>query len=82
VYIPVGLAATEAVAQAVSRGVAAARQAGAAGPVLACLMEEEGVRPQLVLDQEKVPSDLFPETAARVLSKLADYAAWRAQPPG
>jgi acetyl coenzyme A synthetase (ADP forming)-like protein len=82
IYIPVGLAETDAIAGGVLRGVTAARQAGAAGPVLACLMAEEGVRTQLVLGSERVPSYLFPEAAARVLSKAADYATWRTQPLG
>jgi acetyl coenzyme A synthetase (ADP forming)-like protein len=83
IYIPVGLAETAAVKEAVLQGVSEARAAGGAGkPVLACLMDEEGGRTQLLGGQEHIPSYLFPEAAARVLSKAAAYAAWRAQPVG
>jgi acetate---CoA ligase (ADP-forming) len=43
---------------------------------------EEGMSLPLRLAQESIPTYAFPETAARVLSKVADYAAWRAQPMG
>jgi acetate---CoA ligase (ADP-forming) len=82
IYIPVGLAATETVSQAV-QGVAEARAAGQTGkPVLACFMDEEGGRAQLIRESEKIPTYVFPEAAARVLSKSAAYAAWRREPPG
>ncbi len=84
IYIPVGLAETEAVADALRAGVTRARAAGATGkPVLACLLAEE--RPhgtQIELGDERIPSYAFPEAAARVLSKVAAYAGWRAQPEG
>lgn len=83
IYIPVGLAATDAVIEALRQGVGTARAAGARGkPLLACLMAETGVRTQLDFDKERVPSFVFPEAAARVLSKTAAYADWRLQPPG
>jgi acyl-CoA synthetase (NDP forming) len=83
IYLPVGLAETAAVIGALGDGVRAARAAGASGkPVLACLMTEEGVRAPLDLGAEKVPTYMFPEAAARVLSRAAAYAAWRAQPLG
>src|SRR5262249_57589687 len=31
---------------------------------------------------ERIPAFAFPEAPARVLSKVAAYAEWRAQPPG
>ena len=50
-------------------GVQAARTAGAQDkPVLACLMAEQGIRTQIQLDGERIPSYAFPETAARVLA--------------
>jgi acetate---CoA ligase (ADP-forming) len=83
IHIPVGLAATEAITQALLEGVAEARAAGETGkPVVACLMDEEGARAQLVSEKERIPTYVFPEAAARVLSKTAAYAEWRAQPPG
>jgi acetyl coenzyme A synthetase (ADP forming)-like protein len=83
IYIPVGLAETDAVGGAVAAGVAAGRAAGAAGtPVLACLLAEQGVRTCLDLGAEKVPTYTFPEAPARVLAKAAAYAEWRARPLG
>jgi acetyl coenzyme A synthetase (ADP forming)-like protein len=83
IYIPVGVAETEAVTRAIGDGVKQARAAGAGGrPVLACLMAGEVERTQLDLGTERVPAYAFPEAAARVLGKAAAYATWRAQPPG
>lgn len=83
IYITVGLSATVAVPQAIQEGVAAARKAGGEGKtVLACLMAEAKILSQLTLENERIPAYLFPEAAARVLGKAADYAEWRAQPPG
>lgn len=83
IYIPVGMFAQEATLAAIRAGVAAGRLAGGVGkPVLACLMVEEGSSPPLQLEQERIPTYLFPEAAARVLSKVAEYAEWRAQPLG
>lgn len=82
IYVPVGLAETAAVADAVGAGVAAARNGGAVGkPVLACLMPEAGIRIQ-VTTAEGIPSYAFPEAAARVLGKMSAYADWRGQPVG
>lgn len=83
IYIPVGLSETEAVVAAVRASVAGARAGGANDkPVLACLMDEQGVRTQFNLGEEKIPSYAFPEAAGRVLSKIAAYAEWRNQPEG
>jgi len=63
--------------------VAAGRRGGGSGkPVLACLMVEEGARRPLKLPQEQVPTYAFPEAAARVLSRVAEYAEWRSRPLG
>jgi acetyl coenzyme A synthetase (ADP forming)-like protein len=83
VYIPVGLVEMEAMTRAVGAGIAEARKAGAADrPVLACWMAEQTSRSQLDLGGEKVPAYEFPEAAARVLGKAAQYADWRSQPLG
>jgi len=83
IYVPVGLVETDAVAAAIGHGVASARSAaGARQPVLTCLMPEQGLRTQVTAGGERMPSFAFPESAARVLSKLAVHAEWRAQPPG
>jgi acetate---CoA ligase (ADP-forming) len=83
IYIPVGLSETGAIVDAVRAGVAAARAAGAEDkPVLACLMAEQGMHNRFDSEQEKIPTYAFPEAAGRVLSKIAAYAEWRAQPEG
>ncbi|MCI0682256.1 MAG: GNAT family N-acetyltransferase [Gemmataceae bacterium] len=82
IYIPVGLADTDAIAAAVSEAVGGARAGGAASrPVFVCLMDEHG-RGKLDLKTESVPLFSFPEAAARALSKAAAYADWRRQPGG
>jgi acetyl coenzyme A synthetase (ADP forming)-like protein len=83
IYIPVGLAATEAIMKAVADGVTRARAAGATNrPVLTCLMSEQGVRTQITADNERIPCFAFPEAPGRVLGKVAAYADWRGQPEG
>jgi acyl-CoA synthetase (NDP forming) len=82
-YIPAGLARTEAIIDAMRVGIQRARAAGATGkPVLACLMAEQGRRAQIDLGSERIPSYVFPEAAARVLGKAASYAEWRTQSEG
>lgn len=83
IYIPAGLAETSAISQAVGEGVAEARAGGAADrPVLACWMADQVNRTQLEVKGEKIPSYVFPESAARALCKAAEYADWRRQPLG
>lgn len=83
IYTPVGLAETSAVTRAVGEAVAAARAAGAAGrPVLTCLMAGQEFRSRLDLGSERVPCYAFPETAGRVLGRVAAYADWLSQTPG
>jgi acetyl coenzyme A synthetase (ADP forming)-like protein len=80
IYIPVDRNDTDAVALAIRDGVAAGRAAGGAGkPVLACMMASERSR-ALVTAAETIPSYLFPEAAARVLSKAVAYTEWRSRP--
>jgi acetyl coenzyme A synthetase (ADP forming)-like protein len=83
IYIPVDVSLRSEVIEGIRAGIAAGRQAGGMGkPVLASLMVEEGVSVPLRLPQENIPTYAFPEAAARVVSKVADYATWRAQPLG
>jgi acetyl coenzyme A synthetase (ADP forming)-like protein len=83
IYIPAGLADSETLAQAIREGVTAARASGApAKPVLACMMADQNARKALEAEGERIPVYAFPEAAARVLGKVASYAAWRAQPLG
>lgn len=79
IYIPVGLSELSAVVPAVESAVAAARQAGGpAVPVLAIWMSDDAIPCRG--PGRGVPAYHFPEAAARVLGRLADYAEWRRQP--
>jgi acyl-CoA synthetase (NDP forming) len=80
IYIPVDRNDSESVADAIRRSVASARKTGGEGkPVLACLMSSEAPR-ALVTEGETIPSYLFPESAAKVLTKCVSYAEWRSKP--
>ena len=81
--IDVGLADMAEVARAVHQGVRAARTgAGAGKPVLTCLMDGGMAAQSAGGGGEQLPNVAFPESAARVLGKLAQYAEWRIQPEG
>src|SRR5262249_33515410 len=83
IYIPVDRNDSESVAQAIRDGVAIARASGAARAndktVLACLMTTHGSR-ALIGKNEILPSYMFPEAAAKVLTRAVSYAEWRAKP--
>jgi len=80
IYIPIDRNDSGDIAEAIRNGVTNARAAGAeTKPVVACLMSDSGSR--LVINgRETIPSYRFPESTARVLSKAANYAEWRAKP--
>ena len=83
ILTPVDPTTTDALLQSIRDGVAAGRDAGAvAKPVLACVMAEPGRGLPLDARQERVPTFVFPENAARALGKVATYAAWRTRPAG
>ncbi|MFO0796583.1 MAG: GNAT family N-acetyltransferase [Gemmataceae bacterium] len=82
VFTPVGLVDPAAVGPAVAAEVAAAGAAGAGIPVVACLLGEAEHRPHFDGPGGRIPCFPFPETAGRVLGKVAAYAAWRAEPEG
>ena len=83
IYTPVDMSGTADTLQAIRDGIVAGRRGGAIRkPVLACLMAEAGRRKPLAVEDERVPAYAFPENAARALAKVAQYAEWRAQPPG
>jgi acyl-CoA synthetase (NDP forming) len=80
-YIDIALTRLEAIAQAIGAGVTAARAKGAKRkPVLTCVMAEGNARKPILLERERLPNYAFPESAARVLGKIAAYAQWRNQP--
>lgn len=82
IYIPVGTADNKAIMEAVAEGVAAGRAAGAKEkPIIAVMMTEDHANVPMKVGTETLPRYLFPESAARVLSKIARYAEWRTSPP-
>jgi acyl-CoA synthetase (NDP forming) len=82
-YVSLESAVPEAVVEAIRAGVAAGRALGGTDkPVLVCLMAEGGITAPLALEKESLPTYVFPEAAARVLSHMAEYAEWRAKPEG
>jgi acetyl coenzyme A synthetase (ADP forming)-like protein len=82
IYIPVGTADNKAIMDAMAQGVAAGRATGGKGkPVMAVMMTEDHANVPLTVGSETLPRYLFPESAARVLSKVARYAEWRNAPP-
>jgi acyl-CoA synthetase (NDP forming) len=82
-YISVDVADTEAIARGIISGITTARGGGAkAKPVLACWMAEGDPDRRLVVNGEQIPTYPLPEMPARVLSKAAAYAEWRAKPLG
>ncbi len=81
IYIPVGTADNKAIMEAVAEGVAAGRAAGAKDkPVVAVMMTEDHANVPMKVGKETLPRYLFPESAARVLSKVVRYAEWRQAP--
>ncbi|MEO8456485.1 MAG: GNAT family N-acetyltransferase [Chloroflexota bacterium] len=50
--------------------------------ILACFMMTKGAPKELSEGGRSVPSYIFPESAARALSHVADYAEWRKRPRG
>jgi acetate---CoA ligase (ADP-forming) len=83
IYIPVDVSQKPMILEAIAAGIAAGRAAvGADKPVLACVMVGEGGPVPLQVDHEHIPTYAFPEAAAHVLGKVAEYAQWRAQPLG
>ena len=83
IYIPIDTSRANETLDAIRQGIAAGRRAGATTkPVLACVMANTSRPAPLAVDGERVPAYTFPENAVRALGKVADYAEWRAQPPG
>jgi acetyl coenzyme A synthetase (ADP forming)-like protein len=81
--IHVGIADIAAISQGISAGVTTARAAGRKGkPVLTCIMDGDKLRSSSESNSERLPNYPFPENAARVLAKLANYSDWRNKPEG
>ena len=82
IFIPVGLADIERVAEAIRDAVKAARVSGITKPILSCFMASQGVNEQLSLENELIPSYRFPEAAARALGHVRRYTRWQNEPLG
>ncbi len=83
IHTPFDSNRSAAVLEAIRQGTAGGRASGGTGkPVLACLVAKDDAGTPLVLDGESIPTFAFPESAARVLGKVAAYAEWRAGPHG
>lgn len=83
IHTPFGSNDSAAMLDAIRQGTAAGRAAGGAGkPVFACLVAEDDAGMPIELADESIPTYAFPESAARVLGKVAAYAEWRRGPHG
>jgi acyl-CoA synthetase (NDP forming) len=83
IHTPLDASGSAVMLEAIRQGVTAGRAAGGAGkPVLACLLAKEDAAAPTALADESIPTYAFPESAARVLGKVAAYAEWRAGPHG
>ena len=78
IYAPIEAAQLAPVEEALHEVFA---RVDAGKPIIHCMMGEGG-RGQPRQLRKGIPSYVFPETAARVLGKVVDYAAWRAEPLG
>ena len=83
IHTPLDPESSAAILEAIRRGTAAGRAAGGSGkPVLACLLARDDAGNPVELASESIPTYAFPESAARVLGKIAAYAEWRRGPHG
>jgi acyl-CoA synthetase (NDP forming) len=84
---PITLIASE-VAESIVRGVAeATRLADLEGrphkPVLSCFLGTHGLQESMsTLHEGRIPSYVFPESAAIALARAVRYGEWRSQAPG
>jgi acyl-CoA synthetase (NDP forming)/GNAT superfamily N-acetyltransferase len=82
IYTTIDSSSTPGILSSISEGVVAGRRTSATHkPVLVCTMASPEM-PPLRAGSETLPVYEFPERAARALGKAADYADWRALPPG
>ncbi len=82
-YVSVATQRNEEVIEAIGTGIDRARTSGHSElSVLNCLMAEPAGSRQLKTANQKIPCFSFPETAGRVLGKMATYAEWRSRPEG
>jgi len=83
IYVSLNATVPVAMGDAILSGIAAGRHGGAKDkPVYICWMAEGDPGRGFALSTETIPSFSLPEAPALVLSKAAEYAEWRTQPPG
>ncbi|HLN58836.1 MAG TPA: GNAT family N-acetyltransferase [Thermoanaerobaculia bacterium] len=83
IHTPLDSNGSDAVLEEIRRGTTAGRAAAGSGkPILACLVARGGGGAPIALPGDNIPTYAFPESAARVLGKVAAYAEWRAGPLG
>jgi acetate---CoA ligase (ADP-forming) len=87
-YVPPIVTNAGEVAESIVRGVAeATRRADLEGrphkPVLSCFLGTHGLAESMAtLHEGRIPSYVFPESAAIALSRVVRYGAWQGKPPG
>lgn len=82
-YVSLMAADVSPIADGILAGLAAAQQADMPKkPVFICWMTEGDPDRSFMLAGETIPVYRMPEVPARVLGKVASYAAWQAQPCG
>ncbi|WML67727.1 MAG: GNAT family N-acetyltransferase [Methanoregula sp. SKADARSKE-2] len=83
IYIPVGLAEDEDILKAISDGVSDVRSKGIKDkPVIAVPMIWDREILPLKTKGETIPTCTFPESAAKVFSRMYEYSCWRNVVPG
>jgi acetyl coenzyme A synthetase (ADP forming)-like protein len=81
-YVSITPAETPTIADGILNGIKAARATGSDKPALVCWMVENDRDCSSAFRSEQIPVYALPETPARVLSKTAAYANWRARALG
>lgn len=83
IYIPIDLSISNEVLKSIADAITTGRSGpGSSKTVMVCLMGDRDLQLPLEGQQEKIPSYTFPESAARVMAKVAAYAGWRKEPLG
>ncbi|HEY7160878.1 MAG TPA: acetate--CoA ligase family protein, partial [Acidobacteriota bacterium] len=83
IYIPVMSSDAQKYIETISEAIRLShRKQTSAKPVIVCFMSESGSNKSLEIGTEKIPTFMFPESAARALAKVTAYAEWKRKPQG
>jgi acetate---CoA ligase (ADP-forming) len=83
IYIPVMSSESQQYIEIISDAIGASRKnQSSTKPVVVCFMSESGNNRPLEVGTEKIPTFMFPESAARVLAKASSYGEWKRKPQG